>query len=133
MDRTKRVAVLGGGSWAPALVKLLLNNLPHIHWYIRTESTIEYIRKYGHNPNYITDIQFDATKISFFNSIADAIDQSDILIFAIPAPFLKESLENYHKGFQHKFIVSAIKGIVPHENLTIAEFFNRYYNVMFRQ
>jgi glycerol-3-phosphate dehydrogenase (NAD(P)+) len=132
MDRTKRVAVLGGGSWATALVKLLLNNLQHINWFIRSEDTIEFIQKHGHNPNYITDIQFDTQKISFYNSIADAIDQSDILIFAIPAPFLKESLENYDKGFGHKFIVSAIKGIVPNENLTIAEFFNRYYQVMFR-
>jgi len=132
MNRTKRVAVLGGGSWATALAKLLLNNLPHINWYIRSEETIDYLRKHGHNPNYITDIQFDTGKISFFSSISDAIEQSDILIFAIPAPFLKESLENYHHGFQHKFIVSAIKGIVPNENLTIAEFFNRYYQVMFR-
>jgi len=132
MDRTKRVAMLGGGSWATALVKLLLNNLSHINWYIRSESTIDHIRKYGHNPNYITDIQFETQKITFYNSIADAIEQSDILIFAIPAPFLKESLENYHKGFAKKYIVSAIKGIVPQENLTIAEFFNRYYQVMFR-
>lgn len=132
MDRTKRVAVLGGGSWATALAKLLLNNLPHINWYIRSEETIDYLRKHGHNPNYITDIQFDTQKISFYSSISDAIEQSDILIFAIPAPFLKESLEKYHLGFQHKFIVSAIKGIVPNENLTIAEFFNRYYQVMFR-
>lgn len=132
MDRTKRVVMLGGGSWATALVKLLLNNLSHINWYIRSESTIDHIRRYGHNPNYITDIQFDTQKISFYNSIVDAIEQSDILIFAIPAPFLKESLENYHKGFAKKYIVSAIKGIVPQENLTIAEFFNRYYQVMFR-
>jgi glycerol-3-phosphate dehydrogenase (NAD(P)+) len=132
MDRTKRVAVLGGGSWATALVKLLLNNLPHINWYIRSEYIIDHIKKYGHNPDYISGIQFDTKKITFYNSISDAIDQSDILIFAIPAPFLKESLANYHDGFQHKFIVSAIKGIVPHDNLTVAEFFNRYYQVMFR-
>jgi glycerol-3-phosphate dehydrogenase (NAD(P)+) len=132
MERTKRVAVLGGGSWATALVKLLLNNLTHIHWYIRSANTIDYIKKYGHNPNYITDIEFDTQKISFHNSIADAIDQADILIFAIPAPFLKDSLEPYQKGFQKKFIVSAIKGIVPQENLTVAEFFNKYYHVMFR-
>jgi glycerol-3-phosphate dehydrogenase (NAD(P)+) len=132
MERAKKVAVLGGGSWATALVKLLLNNLPHISWYLRSAETIEYIRKYGHNPNYITDIEFDTGKISFYNSITDAIDQADILIFAIPAPFLKESLENYHNGFGKKYIVSAIKGIIPHENLTIAEFFNKHYHVMFR-
>jgi glycerol-3-phosphate dehydrogenase (NAD(P)+) len=133
MESAKRVAVLGGGSWATALMKLLLNNLNRVNWYIRSENTIEHIRKYGHNPNYITDIEFNAENISFFNDINEAIDQSDILIFAIPAPFLKASLENYHKGFQNKFIVSAIKGIIPHENHTVAEFFNRNYHVMFRK
>ncbi|MBN2275675.1 MAG: glycerol-3-phosphate dehydrogenase [Bacteroidales bacterium] len=132
MERTKKVAVLGGGSWATALVKLLLNNLPHISWYMRSSDTIDYFRKYGHNPKYITDIEFDTSKITFYNIIGEAIEQADILIFAIPAPFLKESLVNYHKGFGKKYIVSAIKGIIPHENLTIAEFFNRHYHVMFR-
>jgi len=132
MERARKVAVLGGGSWATALVKLLLNNLPHISWYIRSAETIHYIRKYGHNPNYITDIEFDTSKISFYDSITEAIDHADILIFAIPAPFLKESLENYHSGFGKKYIVSAIKGIIPQENLTIAEFFNKHYNVLFR-
>jgi glycerol-3-phosphate dehydrogenase (NAD(P)+) len=132
MERTKKVAVLGGGSWATALVKLLLNNLPHICWFLRSEKTIDYIRKYGHNPNYISDIEFETSNITFYDSISDAIDQADILIFAIPAPFLKESLKSYHKGFGKKYIVSAIKGIIPHENLTIAEFFNKHYHVMFR-
>lgn len=132
MDKTKQVAILGGGSWATALAKLMLNNLPHIHWYIRSQDTIDQIRKHGHNPNYISDIQFDTKKITFHHSISDAIEHADILIFAIPAPFLKESLDNYHNGFGKKYIVSAIKGIIPHENLTIAEFFNKHYHVMFR-
>jgi glycerol-3-phosphate dehydrogenase (NAD(P)+) len=132
MEEAKTVALLGGGSWATALAKLLLNNLSHINWYIRSEKIIDHIRKYGHNPDYISDIQFDTNKITFFNNINEAIEQSDILIFAIPAPFLKESLARYHKGFHNKFIVSAIKGIVPHDNLTVAEFFNRYYHVLFR-
>ncbi|MFW6327119.1 MAG: NAD(P)H-dependent glycerol-3-phosphate dehydrogenase, partial [Bacteroidota bacterium] len=31
------------------------------------------------------------------------------------------------------FIISAIKGIIPDDNLTFAEFFNQYYNVPFSQ
>ena len=129
---SRRVAVLGSGSWATAIVKLLLNNVDKVNWFIRSQETIEYITKYHHNPKYITDISFDINQIGFFNSIPDIIEQSDILIFAIPAPFLKESLEKLKLNLEGRRIVSAIKGIIPGENLTIAEFFNRNYNIPFK-
>jgi len=127
-----RVAIMGSGSWATALAKLVLNNLPEINWFVRSPETIDYFQKFKHNPKYISDIEFDIHRINFFHSIADAIEASDILIFAIPAPFLKESLGNFQGAFGDKTLISAIKGIVPHENLTVAEFFNKNYQVPFR-
>ena len=128
----RSVAVLGSGSWATALMKLLLNNLENVNWFIRSQETIDFIQKFHHNPKYITDIQFDPDRIHFFNSIPETIQQSEILIFAIPAPFLKESLDPLILSFDDRTIVSAIKGIVPGENLTVAEFFNRNYNIPFK-
>jgi glycerol-3-phosphate dehydrogenase (NAD(P)+) len=128
----RSVGVLGSGSWATALMKLLLNNLDNVNWYIRSQETIDFIKKYHHNPKYITDIQFDINKIHFYNSINEVIDQSEILIFAIPAPFLKESLDPVNPDFGNRTLVSAIKGIIPVENLTVAEFFNRNYNIPFK-
>jgi len=127
-----RVAILGSGSWATALAKLVLNNQSRINWFIRSEADIEYIRKFKHNPKYVSDIQFDTERIRFFNSVPEAIEVSDILIFAIPAPFLNESIAGFSGNFGDKIIISAIKGIVPSENLTVAEFFNRIYKVPFR-
>jgi glycerol-3-phosphate dehydrogenase (NAD(P)+) len=132
MSDQQRVGIIGSGSWATALAKILLNNLEHINWYIRSEETIDYFRKYQHNPKYISDIQFDVSRISFYNNISEAIDSSDILVFAIPAPFLSESLEPYSGDFADKTIVSAIKGIVPSAKLTIAEFFNSKYKIPFK-
>ncbi|MBN2481554.1 MAG: NAD(P)H-dependent glycerol-3-phosphate dehydrogenase [Bacteroidales bacterium] len=132
MTGQRSIAVLGSGSWATALVKLLLNNVPEINWYIRSAETIDYIRKFKHNPKYISDIQFDTSRIKFFNSLHDTIESSGILIFAIPAPFLRESLVSFTSGFGDRTIVSAIKGIIPGDNLTVAEFFNKNYNVPFR-
>ncbi|MBN1158283.1 MAG: NAD(P)-binding domain-containing protein [Bacteroidales bacterium] len=132
MTGQRSIAVLGSGSWATALVKLLLNNVPEVNWFIRSPETIDYIRKYKHNPKYITDIQFDTSRIVFCNSIVEAIESSEILIFAIPAPFLRESLASFVSGFGDKSVVSAIKGIIPGENLTVAEFFNKNYNVPFK-
>jgi glycerol-3-phosphate dehydrogenase (NAD(P)+) len=133
MIKKKRlnVAVLGGGSWGTALVKILQNNLENVCWYIRDESTIDFIKKYGHNPKYISSAQIDTNKIQFCSNILEAIEKSNLLIFAIPAPFMKSSLAEYKGNFKNKFIVSAIKGIIPEDNLTIAEYFNKHYDVPF--
>ena len=97
MSDQPTVAILGSGSWATALAKLLLNNQSQINWFVRSEEDIAYFQKYKHNPKYISDIQFDVDRIHFFNSISEAIEASDILIFAIPAPFLKETLWQFHR------------------------------------
>jgi glycerol-3-phosphate dehydrogenase (NAD(P)+) len=132
MTGNRSIAVLGGGSWATALMKLLHNNVSQVNWYIRSKETIEKILEYHHNPKYISDIQLETERIRFFHSIQEAIDASDILIFAIPAPFLKESLSRVNTEFGNRTVVSAIKGIVPGENLTVAEFFNKNFDVPFR-
>jgi glycerol-3-phosphate dehydrogenase (NAD(P)+) len=132
MSDQPTVAILGSGSWATALAKLVLNNQPHINWFVRSHSDIEYFQKFRHNPKYISDIQFETDRITFFDDISQAIAASDILIFAIPAPFLRESLSKYAGNFENKVVMSAIKGIVPLENMTVAEFFNRVYNVPFK-
>jgi glycerol-3-phosphate dehydrogenase (NAD(P)+) len=132
MSDQPKVAILGSGSWATALAKLLLNNQSQINWFVRSDEDIAYFQKYKHNPKYISDIQFDTDRIHFYSSISEAIEASDILIFAIPAPFLKETLSSFTGEFGDRMIMSAIKGIVPSENLTVAEFFNRIYNVPFK-
>jgi glycerol-3-phosphate dehydrogenase (NAD(P)+) len=132
MSDQQKIAIVGSGSWATALAKLLLNNLPQINWYIRSEDTIEYFRKFKHNPKYISDIEFDVSKISFYSSITEAIESSDIILFAVPSPFLKETLAGYSGDLSKHFIISGIKGIVPSENLTVAEFFNKEYQVPFK-
>ncbi len=132
MEQDPKVAVLGSGSWATALIKLLLNNVDRIQWFIRNADTIGFIRKYHHNPKYLSSVEIETGKIDFHESISGAIENAEILIFAIPSPFLRESLEKHKDGFQNKTIVSAIKGIIPEYNLTIAEYFNTVYHVPFR-
>ncbi|MBN1791680.1 MAG: NAD(P)H-dependent glycerol-3-phosphate dehydrogenase [Bacteroidales bacterium] len=132
MSDNPKVAIIGSGSWATALAKLVLNNLPEINWFVRSQETIDYFRKFRHNPKYISDIEFDVSRIRFFSSISEAIESSDIILFAIPAPFLKDSLKEFTGSFDNKTVVSAIKGIVPVVNLTVAEFFNKTYQVPFK-
>ncbi|MBN2610972.1 MAG: NAD(P)H-dependent glycerol-3-phosphate dehydrogenase [Bacteroidales bacterium] len=132
MEKTHRVAVIGSGSWATALMKIFLNNLNEVNWYLRDPEAIDYIKKYRHNPKYVSSIEFNTQKIKFYNHLPEVIDNSDIIVFAIPSPFLKEALDKHSLVFENKFIVSAIKGIIPQLNLTVAEFFNREYGVPFK-
>jgi glycerol-3-phosphate dehydrogenase (NAD(P)+) len=132
MSEQRKVAIIGSGSWATALAKILLHNVPRINWFIRSEDTIRYFQKYHHNPKYISDIEFDVSRIDFSDSIIDAINGSEVVIFAIPAPFLKQSLAGFTGSLENRTVISAIKGIVPVENLTVAEFFNKHYNVPFK-
>lgn len=131
MDANSRIAVLGGGSWATALVKLLLNNTDNLSWYMRSEENIKFLKKYHHNPKYLTSVLFETDRIRFSSDIDQVIRENDLLILAIPAPFLEESLKKYSGTFEEKFVVSAVKGIIPGHNLTVGEYFNRIYNVPF--
>ena len=126
----KKIAVIGGGSWATALVKMLCNNVTEVHWWIRNADTIEYIKKYKHNPNYLTTVQFDTEKLALNSDLKDVISKADVLILAVPSAFLKDALAGITTAdFNGKQVFSAIKGIVPEHNLIVGEFFNTEYKM----
>ncbi len=125
----KKIAIFGGGSWATALAKLVTANTDTLHWYIRNQEVVDHIRKHGHNPHYLESVQFDSSRIQFHTDLAETVKAADILIFVIPAAFLKDALEKANVDFGGKIVVSAIKGIIPGDNLTITGFFNQEYHV----
>ncbi len=126
-----KIAIIGGGSWATALAKMLLTNIDSLNWYLRKPESIALFKQFGHNPFYLRGVEFDTDKINFYHNINAIVEDSDILIFAIPSAFLKTGLEKLTVDISDKFVVSAIKGIVPEDNLIIGEFFNKHYNVSF--
>jgi glycerol-3-phosphate dehydrogenase (NAD(P)+) len=129
MDEESTIGIIGSGSWATAIAKMVLNNSTRLNWYFREDDQINRFRKIGHNPNYLTSVDFNTGKICFSSDINETIEQSDILIFAIPSAFLKDALAPLQTTLEKKFIVSAIKGLVPEENLIIANYFNKKHNV----
>ena len=128
-----KVAVLGGGSWATAIAKMLLANVEEIGWYIRNDDKIEQFKSLGRNPNYLTGINFDVNKINFSSKINTVVKNSDMLFVAIPSPYLKAQLKRLKMRLDSKIIVSAVKGIVPDENMILSEYFNTHYNVPMEQ
>ncbi|MEA4975605.1 MAG: NAD(P)H-dependent glycerol-3-phosphate dehydrogenase [Paludibacter sp.] len=129
MAERHKIAILGGGSWATAIAKILLNNVSEINWYMRRQEQIDEFIRLSKNPSYLTGVKFDTDHIRFTNNINHVVAVSDILIFATPSPFLKQHLRKLRRRIDKKIIVSAIKGIVPEENLIITDFFEQVYNV----
>lgn len=124
-----RVAILGGGSWATAIAKMLLTNVEEIGWYIRNDEKIEKFKSLGRNPNYLTGVNFDVSRIKFSSKINTVVKNADILFVAIPSPYMKSQLKRLKLRLDSKIIISAVKGIVPDENMILSEYFNMYYGV----
>ena len=127
--KAKRICIMGGGSWATALAKITMSKGDKINWYMRRPEQIEIFQRLGNNPSYLSSIRFDTKKIKFYADINLAVKNSDILVFATPSPFLKQHLQKLTRTLSNKIIVSAIKGIVPDENMIINDYFQKFYGV----
>ena len=129
-NNTSRIAVIGGGSWATAVAKLLLNNNAGIAWYLRKQDDINYFKTYKTNPRYLSAVEFDTDAIDFYDDISACIAAADILVLAIPSAFLHTTLQSLSKEqLNNKIIFSAIKGIVPEHNLIVGEYLHSIYEV----
>ena len=127
---TQKVGVIGGGSWGTALMLLLSNNLDKVAWWVRSAEAVDYLRKYHRNPNYLSYTELPLQRLQLSSSMKEVIENSDILVLAIPAAFLLKSFEEEGiKSLNGKFVISAIKGIVPEKNMVISEFLETYFEV----
>ncbi len=129
MNKQPKFAVIGGGSWATAIAKMLCVNLPEIAWYMRNNDAIDHIQKQHHNPNYLSSVEFNISKLKLTSDINEAIDYADYLIFAIPSAFLGGELKKMTTSLDGKVIFSAIKGIVPETSLIVGEHFHDVYDI----
>lgn len=127
-----KIAMIGGGSWATAIIKMLSDNVSEkeIYWWMRNEESIAHIKSFKHNPNYLSSIEIKLPETHISSDIAAIIKQADYVILNVPAAFLKDTLKGVSAAdLKGKKVVSAIKGIVPDENLIIGEFLNQNYHI----
>jgi Glycerol-3-phosphate dehydrogenase len=129
MDLPGKVGVMGGGSWATAIAKIMSMTKVDFNWYMRRPEQIEELQKFKHNPSYLTGVKFNPDRITFYSDINEVVENSDTLIFATPSPFLKQHLQRLSVPLKDKLIVSAIKGIVPDENMLVSDYFTTFYGV----
>lgn len=123
------VAVLGGGSWGTALVKILTENKRNVGWYIRNPVNADFIKKYSHNPNYLSATKLKTKRLLISSNINQIVSEADVLIISIPSAFLSCELEKLNQTINDKIIFSTVKGVVPESMLIVGEHLNRIFNV----
>ncbi len=122
--------MIGAGSWGTALVKLLTTTQERVGWWVRKPATIEHIRKFGHNPDYISAAQLGSERLAMDNDLHAVVKNADVLVLAVPSAFLKSTLDQLDKAELYgKTIFSAVKGIVPESNQIVGEFLFQHWDL----
>jgi len=132
MQKQNKILVVGGGSWATANIKMLTDNITpkEIFWWMRNAEAVEHIHKFGHNPNYLSSVEIKVAPENISGNLRELITGVDLVLLNVPAAFLKEALADITPAdLQGKKIISAIKGIVPDENLIIFEYLKKAYGI----
>ena len=132
MNNQLKIAVLGGGSWATAIVKMLCENIETVGWYMRSTYVAEHIKLNKHNPNYLSSAELHPNQLILSNNINKTVEDYDILVFAIPSAFLTSELGKLTTPLTNKVVFSAIKGIVPESGLIVGEHFFKNYNIPYK-
>jgi glycerol-3-phosphate dehydrogenase (NAD(P)+) len=124
------VAVIGGGSWATALVKILSEQSVKIQWWLRSKDAVKHIQRYHHNPDYLSGVQINRKKVRPTNDILSAVSESDFILVVVPAAFVKDALKDLRAiDLQGKTIVSAVKGLIPDEHLLVTDYLEKQFRV----
>ena len=134
LKQTHKIAVIGGGSWATANIKMLTDNTieKEIFWWMRNGEAVQHIHEFKHNPHYLSSVEIKVPAENISTNLNTIIQKAEYVLLNVPAAFVKEALQDITAAdLKGKKIVSAIKGIVPDENKIIGEFLNENYQVPF--
>lgn len=132
LKHTREIAVVGAGSWATAIVKILLENpeVGKIHWWMRKKEVVEFFNNFGHNPNYLSSVLFDKQKIKAYENIEDCLNACSFVILATPSAFLHQSICQIPTStWQGKKVVTAIKGIIPEFTQIVSDYMHSQYSI----
>lgn len=125
--------IIGSGSWATALTKILTDNHHPVNWLVRSDTVAEHIRKRHHNPHYLSSVYFDVALLSLHTDIKKVVADADEIIIAVPSAYIADTLQPLAKNaFENKLVISAVKGIMPQKNILLNEFLKNEYDVPLR-
>ena len=125
LENTREIAIVGAGSWATAIVKILLENpsVEKIHWWMRKKEVVEFFNNFGHNPNYLSSVLFDKSRIVAYDKVEECINACSFVILATPSAFLHQSISHIPAStWRGKTVVTAIKGLVPEFTQIVSDY-----------
>ena len=122
--------ILGSGSWGTALAKILTDNGQTIYWWNRSEEAIKHILSRHHNPQYLPTAHFNVDQLKLTTNRAEVIENSDCIIIVVPSAYAADVLNGLDKNiFKGKKIISAIKGILPENNLLLNDYLKNNFDL----
>lgn len=122
--------VIGGGSWATAIAKLLSNNSDKVNWWLRHGESVEHLKKFRHNDRYLQSVEFDLDKIHPSSDLKEVVEKSDVLVIVVPSAFLFQTFDGFEaEGLDKKILFTAVKGIVPEYHSIPARFFHKEFGI----
>ena len=129
MRKNYKYGVIGSGSWATALIKILSENVKEIFWYIRNSENIDLIKTNSHNPNYLSSVELDLSKLKISEDISEVVQNSDVIIIAVPSEYVDSEMKKINIDISEKIIICALKGLVPETNLLFGKHMNKFFNI----
>ena len=129
MKKNYTYGVIGSGSWATALIKILSENVREINWYVRNSENIDFIKTNSHNPNYLSSVELDLGKLKISEDISEVTQNSDVIIIAIPSEYVNSEMKKINIDISEKIIICALKGLVQETNLLFGKHMNKFFNV----
>ena len=129
MKKNYTYGVIGSGSWATALIKILSENVREINWYVRNSENIDFIKTNSHNPNYLSSVNLDLSKLKISEDISEVTQNSDVIIIAIPSEYVNSEMKKINIDISEKIIICALKGLVQETNLLFGKHMNKFFNV----
>lgn len=127
------IGVLGSGSWATALVKILTDSKLHVNWYVHDQEQAKKTKSSSRNPNYLSEVKFRPRRITVSNDINEVVSKSEWLVIAIPSVYLESELKKINQPLKDKIIVSGVKGFIPETQLIVGEHLHQHYQLPWEQ
>ena len=129
-----KIGLIGSGIWATALANILHETGQEFNWYFRFRSQIRAFKKQGHNPNYLTSVSFDTSKIHFYSDLTELVEESDTLLLCTPSPYLKGVLQKVDpEKYKGKVFLNAVKGIIPDSYQLVSDFLSSEFGIPMSQ
>ena len=130
MNKEKpKYGVIGSGSWATALIKILSENINEINWYVRNIDNIDFIKNNSHNPSYLSSVELKLNKLNISDDISDVVKNSDMIIIAVPSEYVNTEMKKIDIDISKKIVICALKGLVPETNLLFGEHMTKFFNI----